>query len=172
MYTPSYKTSDIKTNITITSTDNTLPLDTLIQVKELTSGEEYDKIIKILNTTNNDMFDLKLFSNSTNKYITKLNDGSFEVRIPIKDELKDKDLVVFYVNDNGEKEEYEVKVENGEAVFNTNHFSIYTLAERTSTIQEIENPQTGDKIITYILIGFISMIALIGCTLYLKKNHK
>ena len=66
MYTPSYKTSDIKTNITITSTDNTLPLDTLIQVKELTSGEEYDKIIKILNTTNNDMFDLKLFSYSTN----------------------------------------------------------------------------------------------------------
>ena len=172
MYTPSYKTSDIKTNITITSTDNTLPLDTLIQVKELTSGEEYDKIIKILNTTNNDMFDLKLFSNSTNKYITKLNDGSFEVRIPIKDELKDKDLVVYYVNNNSEKEEYEVKVENGEAVFNTNHFSIYTLAERTSTIQKIENPQTGDNIITYILIGSISMIALIGCTLYLKKNHK
>ena len=172
VYTPSYKTSDIKTNITITSTDNTLPLDTLIQVKELTSGEEYDKIIKILNTTNNDMFDLKLFSNSTNKYITKLNDGSFEVRIPIKGELKDKDLVVYYVNNNGEKEEYEVKVENGEAVFNTNHFSIYTLAERASTIQEIENPQTGDNIITYILIGSISMIALLGCTLYLKKNHK
>ena len=118
------------------------------------------------------MFDLKLFSNSTNKYITKLNDGSFEVRIPIKDELKDKDLVVYYVNNNSEKEEYEVKVENGEAVFNTNHFSIYTLAERTSTIQKIENPQTGDNIITYILIGSISMIALIGCTLYLKKNHK
>lgn len=172
MYTPSYKTSDIKTNITITSTDNTLPLDTLINVKEITDGEEYNKIIKILNTTNNDMFDLKLFSNSTNKYITKLNDGSFEVRIPIKDELKDKDLVVYYVNDNGEKEEYEVKVENGEAVFNTNHFSIYTLTERTSSIQEIENPQTGDKIITYILIGSISMIALLGCTLHLKKNHK
>lgn len=172
MYTPSYKTSDIKTNITITSTDNTLPLDTLINVKEITEGEEYNKIIKILNTTNNDMFDLKLFSNSTNKYITKLNDGSFEVRIPIKDELKGKDLVVYYVNDNGEKEEHEVKVENGEAVFNTNHFSIYTLAERTSTIQEIENPQTGDNIITYILIGSISMIALLGCTLYLKKNHK
>lgn len=172
MYTPSYKTSDIKTNITITSTDNTLPLDTLINVKEITEGEEYNKIIKILNTTNNDMFDLKLFSNSTNKYITKLNDGSFEVRIPIKNELKGKDLVVYYVNDNGEKEEHEVKVENGEAVFNTNHFSIYTLAERTSTIQEIENPQTGDNIITYILIGSISMIALLGCTLYLKKNHK
>ena len=99
-------------------------------------------------------------------------DESINFIMKVKDELKDKDLVVYYVNDNGEKEEHEVKIENGEAVFNTNHFSIYTLAERASTIQEIENPQTGDNIITYILIGSISMIALLGCTLYLKKNHK
>lgn len=171
MYTPTYKTSDIRTNITITS-NNILPLDTLIEVKELTSGEEYDKILKILNTKNNDMFDLKLFSNSTNKYITKLEDGSFEVRIPIKEELKDKDLVVYYINDNGEKETYEVNVENGEAVFNTNHFSIYTLTEKLSSIEEIDNPQTGDNITNYILLGTLSLITIVGCTLYLKKKNK
>lgn len=171
MYTPTYKTSDIRTNITITS-NNILPLDTLIEVKELTDGEEYNKILKILNTKNNDMFDLKLFSNSTNKYITKLEDGSFEVRIPIKEELKDKDLVVYYINDNGEKETYEVKVENGEAVFNTNHFSIYTLTEKLSSMEEVDNPQTGDNITNYILLGTLSLIILVGCTLYLKKKNK
>ena len=77
------------------------------------------------------MFDISLFSNSVNKYISKLENGSFEVRIPINEKFKDKNLVVYYVDDIGKVTEYPVEISNNEAIFKTNHFSIYTLAEFT-----------------------------------------
>ena len=123
-------TVDSKSNVTIT-TKETIPLDTLIQVSKITSGEQYDKIIKILSITDNEMFDLKLFSKSTNKNITKLDNGSFEVRIPISEKLQGKDLVVFYVDENDNIKKYQVTISDDKkyAIFNTDHFSIYTLTE-------------------------------------------
>lgn len=170
MYTPKLITSDFKTNITI-STDktNTIPLDTMINIKELTSGEEYNKILKILNITNNEMFDISLFSNSIKDYITKLKDGSFEVRIPITEKFKDKELVVYYVDDEGKITEYPVTIEDEYAIFNTNHFSIYTLAEKT--IIEEKNPNTGDNILVYIILGGVALLGIITCAVvYLKKK--
>lgn len=170
MYTPKLITSDFKTNITI-STDktNTIPLDTMINIKELTSGEEYNKILKILNITNNEMFDISLFSNSIKDYITKLKDGSFEVRIPITEKFKDKELVVYYVDDEGKITEYPVTIEDEYAIFNTNHFSIYILAEKT--IIEEKNPNTGDNILVYIVLGGVALLGIITCAVvYLKKK--
>ena len=146
----------------------------MIEIKKLTSGEEYDKIMKILNTTNSETFDISLFSKSINKYITKLSDGSFEVKIPIKEELKDKDLVVYYINDEGKREEYEVKVENNFAVFNTNHFSIYTLAEKKTQVEidetkDIDNPKTSDEIIFDLCLGIVSLLGL-GLTIKVLKK--
>ncbi len=169
-----YSTVDTKTNVEI-NTSSTLPLDTLISVAKLTSGEEYDKIVKILNTTNLDMFDLKLFSKSTDNYITKLDDGTFEVKLPIKEELKDKNLVVYYVTSEGKIEEHEVTVKDGYAIFTTNHFSIYSLAEKTNSTTgestEEENPKTFDGIGSSIIIGTLSLIGLLGATIYLKRNN-
>lgn len=184
MYTPKFITSDFRTNVTV-STDNTniIPLDTMIKIKELTSGKEYSKILKILDTTNSEMFDISLFSSSVNKYVTKLEDGSFEVRIPIAEKFKDKKLVVYYVDDNGKVTEYPVEISNGEAVFKTDHFSIYTLAELTeeSPIEEepidkiidepVDNPKTGDNIIIYIIIGAVAILGIVAClVMYLKKK--
>ena len=165
MQTPKLITSDFLTDVTVTSNSGNIPLDTMIEIKKLTSGEEYDKIMKILNTTNSETFDISLFSKSINKYITKLSDGSFEVKIPIKEELKDKDLVVYYINDEGKREEYEVKVENNFAVFNTNHFSIYTLAEKKIQVEidetkDIDNPKTSDEIIFDLCLGIVSLLGL------------
>ena len=185
MYTPKLITSDFKTNIEVsTDNTNTIPLDTMIQIKELTSGEEYNKILKILNISNSEMFDISLFSNSVNKYISKLENGSFEVRIPINEKFKDKNLVVYYVDDIGKVTEYPVEISNNEAIFKTNHFSIYTLAEFTekeSTEEgltkeeqinnQVNNPKTGDNIVTYIVIGVVAILGMIVCAvMYLKKK--
>ena len=151
------------------STKGLIPLDTLIKVARLTSGEEYEAILKVLNKTDVEMFDLKLFSKSADKYITKLDDGSFEVKLPIKDEFMGKDLVVYFVDENDKVEEYEVEVKDGFAVFNTSHFSIYTLAiadkkEETVAIAEeepvavINNPATSDNIELYFGMLIISII--------------
>jgi len=257
MVSPVSKTADLVTEIEISS-DATLPLDTVIQAKELTSGAEYERIIEILNLTDNVTFDLKLYSGSLEKYITKLNDGSFEVKIPIPENFRGKDLVVYYVKENGEKEPYTVDTtsETGYAIFTTTHFSIYTLGytetaptnvkvifdanggkfgnensyvindwtadlydslttptrkgytfkgyytektggtkfemilnesgvENNSTfyaqweensgsgtaIPEEENPKTFDGIGNSIVVGIISLIGLVGATIYLKKRN-
>lgn len=185
MYTPKLITSDFKTNVMI-STDNTsvIPLDAMINIKKLTSGEEYNKILKILNITDNEMFDISLFTNSLNKNITKLDDGSFEVKIPITEKLKDKNLVVYYVDNNNKIETYDVEISDGYAVFKTNHFSIYTLSEvkeeepskdKPSVDKEekklVENPKTGDNIVIYIAVTIASLVTVVVCLIvYLKKK--
>lgn len=143
IFEPKYTTSDLKTNVTISSDNTNIPLDTLIKAYEITSGEEYEKIISLLNLTDNITYDLKLYSNSLEKYITKLSDGSFEVRIPIPENFKDKNLEVYYVDEKGNKETYSVNINNGYAVFNTNHFSIYTLGYKENQQYKVEFDANG-----------------------------
>lgn len=168
MVVPTYKTADTKTDISISSTNYDIPLDTMISANRLTSGKEYEKIIKLLDVKDNLTYDLKLFSNSLEQYITKLEDGTFEVRIPLTKELKGKDLVAYYVNEKGKAEPYKVELtkDKNYAVFKTNHFSIYTLAEGQFT-----NPQTGDNFTNYVITGIISLIGFVGLCLIMKKNN-
>ena len=167
-------TSDVGSDITV-STDSLIPLDTLIKVSKITSGEEYEKIIKILNIANGEMFNLQLFSSSIGDYITELDNGTFEVKMPVSENLKDKDLIVYYVKGDNSVEEHEVKVVDGYAVFTTDHFSIYTLAPKTSTstataTNTLLNPPTGDNIVMYVVILVLSIVGLIKSGLYLRKE--
>lgn len=186
---PTFKSNDINSNIEV-STDGVIPLDTLIKVAKITSGEEYNKIVGLINNTNVEMFDLKLFSAGMNDYITKLDNGTFEVRIPVSNSLKGKDLIVYYVDNDNKVTEYKVTISGDYAVFNTNHFSIYTLAEKqvaeeetittetaneeTTTIEskkaeKDETPKTGTiDIIEYIVT--ITLIAGAGIVALNKKN--
>ena len=162
-----YMTSDVATDISIATNNANISYDTLIKAKKITSGEEYEKILKILKLTNGEVFDLKLFSQEVNSYVTKLENGTFEVRIPLTETYKGKKLVVYYVNDNDEVTTYQVVEKDGYAVFNTDHFSIYTLGVSS----EIDNPQTSDKIIIDIVISLISLLGIIGCGIYFKKKY-
>jgi len=183
MISPTYKTADLNTNIEITSASTSVPLDTTIKAEKLTSGTEYEKIMKILKVADNETFDLKLYSNSLNEYITKLDDGRFEVKIPISKELKAKDLSVYYVDEKENITEHEVTVKDDYAIFTTNHFSIYTLAEKIKDIpkqedvieensekgEKDETPNTGieEKTTNYILL--ITILLAIGIAVLRKK---
>ena len=167
MIETTYRTSDILTDVSISSSNKTIPYDALVNVRKITDGETYKKILDILKLTNSEMYDLKLFSKSLNNYVSKLVNGSFEVRIPIKDEYKNKNLVAYYVDDNGKVTEYEVTVKDGYAIFNTDHFSIYTLG-----VKNVNNPQTGDNIINSVILAFVSVISLSGIGIYFYKNKR
>lgn len=133
MLNPTYASADVTTNVTVSSTDSSIPLDTRVDVDKLTSGTEYDKIMNVLDVKDNVTFDISLYSDAKGDNVTKLDNGSFEVKIPVSDELKDKDLVAYYVDENDAVVKYEVTVEDGYAVFDTDHFSIYTIAEAPKT---------------------------------------
>lgn len=145
MITPEYKTADLTTNIEISSNSSSIPLDTNIEAKKVTNGTEYEKIIKLLDVKENAMYDLKLYSGSLEDYITKLEDETFEVKIPVPENLKDKELVAYYTTDDGKIEKYDVEIKDGYAIFNTKHFSIYTLAENESKIDEEDNNNKGNE---------------------------
>lgn len=191
MYTPKLTTSDIDTDIIITTKEGTIPLDTMIRVKEITDGKAYESIMKLINSSTVDMYDLSLFAKSIDKYINKIDDNTFEVKIPLKEEFKDKDLVVYYVNDKSEVKEYEVTVKDGFAIFTTDHFSIYTLAikndnvkgneksdlpEEKSEVKEeqnedtkITNPTTSDNIMIHFSIVIVGLLSV---GIYLKGKMK
>lgn len=136
MVNPEYKSSDVATDVTVSSGDNSIPLDTRIKVEQLTSGATYEKIIKALNVKDNLTFDINLYSGSLEKNITKLSNGKFEVKIPVDSKLKDKSLVAYYVDEKLGVQEHEVTIKDGYAMFETDHFSVYTLAEGTVTKTE------------------------------------
>ena len=71
----------------------------------------------------------------------------------------------------GKIEKHEVVVQNGFAIFETDHFSVYTLAEEISlNTEDINNPQTDDKIIMYLLILLISSFGVSKTIIYLKNK--
>lgn len=145
MYTPKLTTSDIDTDIIITTKEGTIPLDTMIRVKEITDGKAYESIMKLINSSTVDMHDLSLFAKSIDKYINKIDDNTFEVKIPLKEEFKDKDLVVYYVNDKSE-----VKEEQNEDT-------------------KITNPTTSDNIMIHFSIVIVGLLSV---GIYLKGKMK
>lgn len=129
MLTPTYKTVDVASNVSISSVSSEIPLDTSIRATQLSNGEEYDKVIETLGVEENVTYDLKLYSPATSNFVSKLENGTFEVKIPISEKLAGKNLVAYYVDENDRVVEYEVTIKDGYAIFETDHFSIYTIAE-------------------------------------------
>ena len=137
---------DVKTDVSVSAKDGTIPLDTMLEVETLTSGTEYERVMKALDVKESSTFDIKLHSASTDSYVTRLENGKFEVRLPISDELSGKELEVYYVDTNGNitKHDVEVDKKNNYATFTTNHFSIYTLAASGDS-PYTQSPATGDS---------------------------
>lgn len=138
--------------------------------------------------------------NSRNKrglspFVSKLEDGTFEVRIPVPDNLKGKELVAYYTSSDGKTEEYKVEVKDGYAIFKTKHFSIYTLAEsevengnnnenngnteindnnnentETNNTSNSKSSKTGDNILVFVGMLIIAIIGIVVTSVLKKKN--
>lgn len=134
--TPKYVASDIISNIAVNSDSTEIPLDAAITVKKV----ENDTIKNSLGTTVYGAYDIKLYSNAKQESITKLENGKFVVSIPVPEILKDKEITVYYINSNGEKEEHIATVKEDIAYFETDHFSTYVLAEKIK-----ETPKQEEK---------------------------
>ena len=145
--TPLYQNVDINSNIAVSILDASVPLDTKLEVKKLTEGDEYDKIIKTLDVKESETFDIKLHSVSLDGYIAKSENDTFKVTLPIPSNFEGKDLEVYYVDADGEIEPHTVVLSDDKkyVTFTTNHFSIYTLAEKIGTSGEAGKTPTTEK---------------------------
>ncbi len=132
MVTPEYKNIDFSTEVSVSTSDASVPLDTLVEVNAL-DNEEQNKVLEKLGVTAGESFDIKLHSGSINQYVTKLENGSFEVALPINENLEGTNLTVYYLDEEGNVTVYPATVKNGFAIFTTDHFSVYTLAPSKQT---------------------------------------
>ena len=159
---PKVRTTDMDTNISISTDKSTVPLDSSINSKVLTSGTEYNRINGVI-SGDKVVFDISLYSESIGDYVTELEDGTFEVRVPVGAEFAGKDITIYFVKENGETEEHTVTPDgDGFVKFTTNHFSTYTLTEKLSAASTTttNNPVTADKIFLYITLLVLSTIGV------------
>lgn len=162
---PEFNKKDYDSKVNVKSSDGSISLDSKLQVEIIENGtKEYQKIENSINKEDFQAFDINLYSDGLAKSIKVLESGTFEVSLPVEDALKNKNLIVYYIKDDGKIEKHPVTIDKeGNAVFETNHFSTYILSEdETETTNETEvNPQTGDKILTFIGMSILSVGLLI-----------
>lgn len=173
---PTYESIDVSTNVSASTDSTEVPLDAVIRVDRITHGEEHERIIGVLEISDGEMFDIKIHSGSIDDYVSKLKNGKFKVQIPIPKEYKGKELTVYYVDASGNVTEYNVTVKNGFAVFETDHFSIYTLAAKSKTAapDTTDNGEVGkndNNPVVWIVIGVAAVaVACVAVTVVLKKK--
>lgn len=168
MKTPIMNTKDAETEISISTNSSEVPLDTKINSYIVDSNSsEYKEFLKHVKISNGLVVDLKLFSKSINKNISKLDNDVFKVYIPLNDSLKNLNLKAYYIKDNGEIEQHDVIVEGNYLVFETNHFSTYIIGGNA-----IKNPATSDSFVKLSIAFLISLFGLITTFIYVKKVDK
>lgn len=137
MVTPQFLNVDVASAVIVASTDASIPLDTMISVDNTTGSDEQQKLLYALNVDDGETYDIKLNSGSLDRNITKLENGKFTVALPIPERLNGKKLKVYYMDDKGVITEYNVIANEGFAIFETDHFSEYTLAASTENNNDI-----------------------------------
>ena len=181
MNEPFLKTKDLVSSVYVEANSSQAPLDSIFNDEILDkNSEQYKNLISKLKLSDGISVDIKLFSNSQNAYVSKLSNGKFKVYIPVDSSYSNKELIAYYVNDNGDTEEYKVTIKDGYAIFETDHFSVYTLGvketekkEDSKTSKDINNPNTSDEGVTkYIVIGGIAIVGLVIVSIFLFKKKK
>lgn len=167
MKTPVLKSVDKDTNIKVETNSYDVPLDSRINVRKLDkNSEEFKNLAKKFKILDDMAFDIDILSSSLDMKIETLANGSFKVYIPVDEKTTKKSLVAAYVKEDGTIEEHKITFEGNYAVFETNHFSTYSIVDKSN------NPNTGDNVLKYGIILGISILGITGLTIYTKKNKK
>ena len=102
--------------------------------------------------------------------VQPMTNGNFKISIEIEETLQKYDAYkVVYINDEGEIEEtLDAKLVDGKIVFETTHLSTYGIVGYNNV--EVKNPNTGDSVVTFIVIGLMSLVAFAYASNKLRKN--
>lgn len=141
-----------------------VPVDATLEVEDVT--KDMDKV-----------FDKKMYKvyGAYDIDVVKMRDGGFvkniengiDVYLPITGKEVGDELSVRHITDNGKGEEFkgEVVEDDGKLYvkFTTTHFSTYAVVEELSAggIGSITNPNTGDNLVLYIMLGLSGLGALL-----------
>ena len=134
--------TDTTTNIKLDATTDVVPSGTKLIVEEITTGTSYNTVVTALgdSVSKFEMYDISLMSGNT----VIQPSGRVKISIPVPSGYDTSKIVVYRVDDNGTKTEYDTAIENGFIVFETDHFSNYVVAEQTTSSETSDNKPTED----------------------------
>lgn len=177
---------DSTSEIKISTTTENVSKDVELVVKDI-SKEELTTVIT--DSTNYKAYDITLQKDS--KKVQP--NGKVKVSIPVPNNMDTSKLVVYRINEDNTKFEYDVKIENIDgktfATFETDHFSTYVLAEKSAeqvdnnenttnnetiknntSLEKDETPKTGNE--NYVLLAIATIMIASICIIALYKKQK
>jgi len=122
--------TDEATGVRIFAKANIIAQGTGLRVSKVTSGEEYNEAVNLLATeaAKLHIYQINLISEEREEVQPS---GMVKVYLPLNGDIKAENAVVYRI-ENGGKVLMSGKSEGDYYVFETNHFSLYTLAEKSS----------------------------------------
>ena len=139
--------------------DKEISKDYVLDIKKIEVKKELaDKNVKYV-------VDINVLENGQ---IVNINDVKMKIKVALPEDLKDyKKYEIVYILDKEIKETIPATIEDGNIVFETSHLSEYGIvATEKSLNTNVDNPETGDNIIFYIMTSIISIIGIVGFGLY------
>lgn len=125
--------TDANTNIKLEASGNIIPENITMDIMEITSGETFNQIKdNLVEIKNFKAFDITLKSDGTNIQ----PNGNVKISIPIPVGFDASRLIVYRLDENNTKVEFQVTAANGYATFETDHFSTYVLGEKSESSDE------------------------------------
>lgn len=118
-------------NVKIESYDIYVPLNTKLSVKENSNSEFVKKVFGEL-FEKYISYDINLIS-GTQKIEPN---GEVKVKIKIPENFNSKNLGVYYISEESSTKELDFTIENGDIIFETNHFSTYAIVDKDSEMLE------------------------------------
>ena len=166
------------TGIKLETTTAVVPSNTILSSVTVTEQKTLDTVNKALKDTTSKykVYDINLLKDGA-----KIQpNGKVKISIPIPNDYNKSKLEVYRIDDNGEIIKYNVTVNGEYASFETDHFSIYVLAEKkeetapsTPTVnkgEKDETPKTGIQDITYIITAVV-IISAVGIIATIKRKQ-
>ena len=166
--TTSYQ-DESETIYLVSEDDAMLPMYKLI-VTEIMDEKELSSIQETLKSNEKllNLYDINIVDG--NGEIVKLENGSYLIKIKMTEDLKKYDnYSVVYIDESGKvAETLKAKIDGEYITFTTTHLSSYGVVG----LSDVENPQTYDSIITYLVIMISAILGIIGAATYLKTTNK
>lgn len=163
---------DTTTGVKLDTTSAVLPINVILQCTEI---NQQDTINEVKETLGNTITKVKIYDiNLLENNVKVQPNGKVKISIPIPSDYNKDRLTVYRIQEDGTKTEYTVKVEENYITFETDHFSIYVLAEKQATTNKGEKddtPKTGTTDITNYIIA-VATISAVGIVALKKKETK
>lgn len=187
---------DETTNVKLDTSTEVVPADTKLVVEKVTDGSTFALVENTLKNEINKMYIYNISLKKGNETIQP--NGKVKISIPVPNGFDTSKLVVYRIDENGNKTEYNATILNGYATFETDHFSTYVLAEKTSNTASTEEsedtnnttsteksentnttstttehkkdntPKTGINEAPTIISSLLSMLSLVGIIVFKK----